>query len=137
MKNELDFVINKDKRTITCIATECEFDVLKDLSKLLASYPANVKSLIYKDIVDTDELIIKDKFVGTAKCSPFDAWNEDYGKKLAIKKMRYKYNKAKFNVMSKYLTKLNDASDLVSMLTTWYSENVCNSEQYIYNCIAE
>ena len=37
MRDKLDFNVNKEKRTVTCIASDCKFDIVNDLTKKLSS----------------------------------------------------------------------------------------------------
>lgn len=131
MNDKLDFIINKDKKTITCIATNCTYDVLNDLTKRLSTIQDDIIRTIYYDLANSDssDLRINDKFYGTAKCVDPDVFDIEYGKKLAIKKMRYKYNKAKKKVMNRYTKRYEILFNIFNDMSNWYNSRVDTSEE--------
>lgn len=42
------------------------------------------------------------KYYADAKCDPTDAFNEEYGKNLAKKRLLKKFNKVRYNIMLEY-----------------------------------
>ena len=70
-KVNTEFLINENKRTVTCIIS-----TINDIPLRLQKYGFSDNN--YDDI----DFEIR-KYVGIAKCSPDDTWNERYGKQLA------------------------------------------------------
>ena len=49
MKSELKYIVNKDKRTVTCIASDCQSDLIKLLGKKTNSLSDNINDLLKKN----------------------------------------------------------------------------------------
>lgn len=115
MKNELKFIINEEKRTVVAIATECELDALKLILK--GDHPTHILSTltdnIHCDCVAEDTFVVDEtllmpySFSAKAKCHPEDTFDVAEGKRIAIKRLHKKYNKAKKKILSDYLAKIN------------------------------
>lgn len=137
MNNELKFIVNKKNKTVTCIATGCEYDIIDDIVKKISHLPKSVRDIIYRDIgaTITDEYLMPDKIVGVAKCMDTDKFDEDFGKMLAIKKMRYKYNRIKSNKIYKIYHNFWDIYDFFSELNDFYIEKEIDSAKHIDNYI--
>ena len=86
MRNELQYVINEEKKTVTCIAWDCENDLIEYLLKK-SSDSFTLDTLVQ----NYEKLLLNHKYVGTAKCSPEDTFDVEIGKKIARAKMREKY----------------------------------------------
>ena len=137
MRAKLDFIVNKEKRTVTCIASDCKFDIVNDLTKKLSSEKIDTQMILISDILSTNLLLLPDTFVGIAKCSPFDTFDEEYGKRLAIRKMRVKYNTAKDKIMDKFWHRYHNVLDILFELSSQYCDTVEKSEKYLQNCLEE
>lgn len=74
---DTEFKINEEKRTITCIITTRN-DFLSKLIKYGFADSFNLFALDW-DAEDIEEK----KYVGVARCSPDDEWDETYGCDLA------------------------------------------------------
>lgn len=115
MKNELKFIINEEKRTVVAIATECELDAMKIIFK--CDHPTHILSTvtenIHCDCVEEDVFVVDEKllmpysFSAKAKCHPEDTFDVEEGKRIAIKRLHKKYNKAKKKILTDYLAKIN------------------------------
>ena len=82
----VNYIVNKDKRTVACVLSGCE-DVAKHrVLKYLRT--ENCDMFCY------DPLYIDNEFVGVAKCAPEDVFDEEYGKRLAFARARQKRDKA-------------------------------------------
>ena len=75
------YIVNKEKRTVVCVLSDCSRDALKAIDKS------------FKEIFVYD-LYINDKYVGVAKCSPEDEWDEKIGKRLAFSRAYAEYRGA-------------------------------------------
>lgn len=77
-----EFKINKEARTITCIITATE-DLMKKIIKYGFAEPFERLGVEIGAIEGTDEGLDKRKYVGVARCSPEDEWDENFGCNLA------------------------------------------------------
>lgn len=66
-----DYVVNKDKRTVTCIISTIN-DYNRKLNKY--NFEDGRKDSYYDDF---------NQYIGIARCNPEDTWDEVYGKRLA------------------------------------------------------
>lgn len=76
------YIVNKEKRTVVCILSNCSRDVSKAIDKY------------FREIMILFDVNINDKYVGVAKCSPEDEWDEKIGKKLAFSRAYAEYRGA-------------------------------------------
>lgn len=97
MRNELQYVINEEKKTVTCIAWECENDLIEYFLKK-SSDSFTLDTLVQ----NYEKLLLSPKYVGTAKCSPEDTFDVEIGKKIARAKMREKYTFDKLKVIDNF-----------------------------------
>ena len=79
--SKIIYKINKEKRVIVCTVTDCTHIATGRIYKYAKHYMYE-----YADI-------IKDKYVGVAKCSPEDEWDEEKGKRLALIRAKRKRSK--------------------------------------------
>lgn len=97
------FYINKAERTVTCVLYGC----CADATNLIEKYAWNLLSGFY------DDLSIKYSYVGFAKCSPDDEFDEEFGMRLA----RYRANRKREGdiktVTRNFTKKLRICADLL------------------------
>ena len=107
MRDELQYIINEEKRTVTCIAWDCENDLIEHLLKKSSdSFTLDIL------IQNCEKLLLNHKYVGTAKCSPEDTFDVEIGKKIARAKMREKYTRDKFKAIDTFLDMLSPMYEL-------------------------
>lgn len=75
-----EYKVNRDKGTVTCIITTTE-DFMNKIIKYGFSDVFDRFGFTYDNWND-DSFDVR-KYVGVAKCSPEDEWDEEYGKQLA------------------------------------------------------
>lgn len=107
MRNELQYVINEEKKTVTCIAWDCENDLIEYLLKK-SSDSFTLDTLVQ----NYEKLLLNHKYVGTAKCSPEDTFDVEIGKKIARAKMREKYTRDKFKAIDNFFDMLTPVFEL-------------------------
>ena len=104
MKYGTKYYVNKDKRTVVCTIECNEFDAIDyvENSQVLALYygGADPKHTYSHALMPT-------KFVGIAKCSTEDVFDEHIGRLLAFNRAKSKYDKA-LNVRVLYLLRKQD-----------------------------
>lgn len=97
------FYVNRNDRTVTCVLFGCSNAAINMLEK----YSNNFLSGYYS------EFAIDYSYVGIAKCTPEDEFNEEFGMRLA----RYRANRKKEGdikvVMRKFTKKLRNCADLL------------------------
>ena len=71
--SDVIYKINKEKRTVVCIINGCE----ELASDRMYKYARHIEQRWL-------EFSIKRQYIGIAKCSPEDEWDEEKGKKLAL-----------------------------------------------------
>ena len=119
--SKINYVINKEKRTIVAIMTDCEYDILDSLIK------AGLYSLYdYGDKVK--KAMIPNVFRGKAKCSPEDEWDEEAGKKIARERMLAKYYLHKAKKFKQILADFLEATDV---LTFFARNSIEKCEMYL------
>lgn len=82
--NDMIFVINKDEGIVVCKLSNCSEIARNRIWKYTQ------KLFQYPDV----DYIIKDEYVGVAKCAPEDKFDLEYGKKLALSRAKQKRSKA-------------------------------------------
>lgn len=80
--NDIVYKINKEEGVVVCIITGNGEVALNRLDKYVPHYSWNY-----------GEVMIKDTYIGVAKCSPEDEWDEEKGKKLALVRAKRKRSK--------------------------------------------
>lgn len=105
----VEYVINRDKKTVVAILKGTRFDALKSVAKCVDNN--------YNVSFGTDEsgysILISDMFVGKAKCSDDDVFDESIGKYIAKKKCMEKYYRAKDNAIKQWYSRAKDRMNRV------------------------
>lgn len=129
MRDELQYIINEEKRTVTCIAWDCENDLIEHLLKK-SSDSFTLDTLVH----NYETLLLKHKYVGTAKCSPEDTFDVEIGKKIARAKMREKYTRDKFKAIDNFMFILepvvNLFNDAYNAVINSYDKNADILQEY-------
>lgn len=86
------YYVNKEKRTVTAMIKNCRLD----LSTLLWKYGCSNNSDTYH---------MKDSLLAQAYCDPNDEWNEEIGKRVARRKLFFKYREHRNNLLKRYLSR--------------------------------
>lgn len=86
------YCINKEKRIVTAMIRGCR----SDLKNLLWKYGCPNNSDTYH---------MKDNILAQAYCDPSDEWNEEIGKRVARRKLFFKYREHRNNLLKRYLSK--------------------------------
>ena len=92
------FYVNKEKRKIVCI--------LENTRYMLTEFIENNDNSDY--FILDDCLLLPNRFIGIATCSVDDEWDEEFGKKLAFRRMKDSFYTAFFKRTDKYVDILND-----------------------------
>lgn len=113
MDHELKYFINEKKKTVTCKATNCQYDLYKILDKRVSSEKTDMK-IIFSKFVEDYSFLLNDTYTGTAKCMNGDTFDIEKGKKIARAKMREKYAVDKRNILLKFIFKTEKFLDILN-----------------------
>ena len=92
------FYVNKEKRKVVCI--------LENTRYMLTEFIEDNDNSDY--FILDDCLVLPNRFIGIATCSADDEWDEEFGKKLAFRRMKDSFYTAFFKRTDKYVDILND-----------------------------
>lgn len=87
----IDYYINEDKRTVTAVLPLTQLDAIEFYEKAIERANPINKYDILMNVNLRDKYLIKDKYVGIAKCSPEDEFDEEKGMSLAKHRCLSKY----------------------------------------------
>lgn len=90
MRDEATYKVNRKNNVCTAIISECALDALAEYYKQTQNNVA---------LNRMDLFLMDNTFVGIAKCSPEDEFDERVGKNLAFQRAYEKYLKQKRRVM--------------------------------------
>lgn len=123
------FIINREAGKIVCIKEHTD--------ELFASYLIRDDRLCgtFRIYRDDDALLMPNRFVGIATCSPDDEWDEEFGKKLAFMRMKRSLYKAFFSAAARFVDKVDMVQNyLVEKLNEFGAKvdaNITNDEDYV------
>lgn len=136
MRDELYYAIDKERRTVICVAFDCELDLIYDLFKTLSGAKTNVRNFLF-DVVKQEELLdqflLSQTYVGKATCSELDTWDEEKGKAIARKKMRIKYNNAKLAKMKRVNKFFKEIMQVFDNMETYSLKKIDESILHLAN----
>jgi len=101
--NGIRYIINFEKRTVTCILSDC-YDIVEN----------RVFKHRMKDVLLYSAPHIKNEFVGVAKCSPEDVFDEKIGMALALDRAKLARKKAINSAVSETIRQLNGLIDYLN-----------------------
>jgi hypothetical protein len=105
MKDDLTYYVDTEKKTVVCVATDCEYDFIKEILRRFASHK-NVEKIILYQVLETfqNDWNMNYKYTGKASCAKDDNFDIEKGKKISRQKMRVKYNIDKLKKYHKLFT---------------------------------
>lgn len=125
MKDNLIYYVDEAKRTVACVATECEYDLVAELIKEFNDSKKENKFLLGTLLsIYEDDLILDYKYIGKAYCDINDEFDVEIGRKIARQKMRKKYNTAKANRMENFYRKLHIILNGTENRLNFYKNNI-------------
>lgn len=132
MRDELQFIINEEKKTVVCIAHDCALDLIRDIQKNFSSKPSRLMDFLMDRTHVVDDFMLEDTYKGIAKCQDEDVFDVEIGKAIAIKKMRVNYNIAKAKKLSKFVNLYDEVLTVFDAeLKDYYINNACRAEEKI------
>ena len=115
--NNVKYYVNRDKRTVVCVLSGCSWNAYNRIAKYVRNYNYFIDPI--------GGFRIKDEYIGIAKCSPEDTWDEDYGRRLAFARARKKRDDAINDQISRALDTLRGAVDKLSKYGYVYISDSC------------
>lgn len=122
--NRVKYAVIKDKGIVRATISNCEFDAILAFNKKFMLPSTNCLSMdINFGHENDDRFVMPHQFSAVARCHAEDEWDEEAGKKIALKKLSEKYNYSMdkrfsnmfdtlINVMGKMSTYLDDRNML-------------------------
>lgn len=102
MQDNLTYYVDESKKTIVCIAKDCEFDFLNEILRSFSSCKMEERIIICNFLEQFKfDCMLNYKYTGKARCSKDDVFDIEKGKKIARQKMRIKYNRDKLKIYRK------------------------------------
>lgn len=97
------YVVVKDKGIVRAIISDCEYDAFDVFHKKFMLPSTHHLALLANG--KHEKFIMPYQFSAVAKLHPEDEWNEETGKKIALKKLSEQYNRS----LDKHLANMYDA----------------------------
>lgn len=101
--NRVKYVVIKDKGIVRAIISGCKYDAFDAFDKKFMSPSTHYLALCVNE--NHEKFIMPYQFSAVAKLHPEDEWNEETGKKIALKKLSEQYNRS----LDKHLANMYDA----------------------------
>lgn len=133
-KEDVIYIVDEKKRKVVAYVEGTKYELVNFISENKGILP---------DWFDMpklhNKLLMPDKFVGIATCSPDDEWNPEIGKLIAYHRMKTNMSKSFFKHAETYyklmLKKVNETVDLINVygnkLTTNYNRRIETINQTI------
>ena len=97
--SDVSFRIDEKNKVVVCKITNCEDLAISRIDKY--SYCG----YIYNSIYDRVSYEIPNTFTGVARCNPYDKFDVEYGKKLALTRAKAKRGRAINATLYRYIKK--------------------------------
>lgn len=135
-KEDVVYIVDEKKRKVVAYVEGTKYELVNFISENKGILP---------DWFDMpklhDKLLLPNKFIGIATCSPDDEWNPEIGKLIAYHRMKTNMSKSFFKHAETYyklmLKKVNETVDLINVygnkLTTNYNRRIETISQAIGN----
>lgn len=135
-KEDVVYIVDEKKRKVVAYVEGTKYELINFISENKGILP---------DWFDMpklhNKLLMPDKFVGIATCSPDDEWNPEIGKLIAYHRMKTNMSKSFFKHAETYyklmLKKVNETVDLINIygnkLTANYKRRIETINQTVGN----
>ena len=135
-KEDVVYIVDEKKRKVVAYVEGTKYELVNFISENKGILP---------DWFDMpklhDKLLLPNKFIGIATCSPDDEWNPEIGKIIAYHRMKTNMSKSFFKHAETYyrlmLKKINETVDLINIygnkLTANYKRRIETINQTIGN----
>ena len=135
-KEDVVYIVDEKKRKVVAYVEGTKYELVNFISENKGILP---------DWFDMpklhNKLLMPDKFVGIATCSPDDEWNPEIGKLIAYHRMKTNMSKSFFKHAETYyklmLKKVDETVDLINIygnkLTANYNRRIETINQTIGN----
>lgn len=107
------YVVVKDKGIVRAIISDCKYDAFDVFDKKFMLPSTHYLALCASG--EHEKFVMPYQFSAVAKLHPEDEWNEEIGKKIALKKLSEQYNRSldkhvanMYDAMSNVMDKMKD-----------------------------
>lgn len=135
MNKKLEYIVDKEKKQITCVASNCSHDIIDMLKKKSAELPQNTKD-VTSILAIYNFFIIPSTISATVTCSDTDTFDEEVGKKIACAKMRRKYHKIINKKFQSFRTILENYINFF-MANEWKSSVTYERARMVFSLLSE
>lgn len=111
-RKDCKFIVNPEKRTVVCIIEHTRHKCVDFINFNMPEY-VYLGQIVKKGWMP-------DRFVGIARCGENDEWNEDFGRELAYRRAKEKFNRSFFKHANSVLNDLDDALDNLAVAINGY-----------------
>lgn len=135
-KEDVIYIVDEKKRKVVAYVEGTKYELVNFISENKGILPN------WFDMPKLhNKLLMPDKFVGIATCSPDDEWNPEIGKLIAYHRMKTNMSKSFFKHAETYyklmLKKVNETVDLINIygnkLTANYKRRIETINQTVGN----
>ena len=135
-KEDVVYVVDEKKRKVVAYVEGTKYELVNFISENKGILPD------WFDLPKLhNKLLMPDKFIGIATCSPDDEWNPEIGKLIAYHRMKTNMSKSFFKHAETYyklmLKKIDETIDLVNVygnkLTANYNRRIETINQTVGN----
>ena len=135
-KEDVIYIVDEKKRKVVAYVEGTKYELVNFISENKGILPN------WFDLPKLhNKLLMPDKFVGIATCSPDDEWNPEIGKLIAYHRMKTNMSKSFFKHAETYyklmLKKVDETIDLINVygnkLTTNYNRRIETINQTVGN----
>lgn len=135
-KEDVVYIVDEKKRKVVAYVEGTKYELVNFISENKGILP---------DWFDMpklhNKLLMPDKFIGIATCSPDDEWNPEIGKLIAYHRMKTNMSKSFFKHAETYyklmLKKIDETVDLINIygnkLTANYNRRIKTINQTVGN----
>ena len=128
-REDVKYFVNEEKRTVVAVleGTECLFvDFMYE----------NNGPLPCRDYYELDDRYsLPNRFVGIAKCSVNDEWNEQLGKLIAFDRLKEKVNNSFIKCANKYVEDIDNEINTFCCNTKAYLDKLASNSDRRKNLI--
>lgn len=100
--NDITYKVDEKSGTVVCKLSNCENIALNRILTYCNDY--NIRF---------SDFLIRDTYIGVARCMPGDSFDVEYGKKLALTRAKIKRGRAINRVINKHIKKCRRNLDIL------------------------
>ena len=128
-REDVKYFVNEEKRTVVAVLEGTE-DLFTDFI-----YENDGLMSVSENYDFDDRYLLPNRFVGIAKCSVNDEWNEQLGKLIAFDRLKEKVNNSFVKCANKYVEDIDNDIDTFCRNTKAYLDKLASNSDRRRNVI--